>query len=190
VRPKTFNFWVTSEIILCRHHQQFSINVCAGAISGYLAGPHVLPHRLTGNHNRNFLLHDLPKLQKIVPLAVRTRVCYTHVDAPAHFSRAVRHVPSNTCHDRWIARGEPTAWCPLSTPDLNPLNFYLWQHLNTLVYAAPVDNKEALHHGIVDVCQTIHNCPAISERMRQYMMRRVEACIDSHGEHFENLLYV
>jgi hypothetical protein len=33
-------------------------------------------------------------------------------------------------------------------------------HLKTLVYAAPVDNKEALHQRIVDACQTVRNCPA------------------------------
>jgi hypothetical protein len=29
-------------------------------------------------------------------------------------------------------------------PDLNSLHFYLFQHLITLVYAASVDNEEAL----------------------------------------------
>jgi hypothetical protein len=56
------------------------------------------------------------------------------------------------------------------------------------VYAAPVDNEEALHHRIVDACQIIRNYPAIFERMRQSMMRRDEACIVFHGGHFEHLL--
>jgi hypothetical protein len=34
-----------------------------------------------------------------------------------------------------------------------------------LVYAAPVDNEEALHYRIVDACQTIRNYPGIFERM-------------------------
>jgi hypothetical protein len=68
------------------------------------------------------------------------------------------------------------------------LDFYLWGHLKTLVYAAPVDNEVALHHRIVDACQTIRNYPAIFERMRRPMMRRVEACTESHGGHFEQLL--
>jgi hypothetical protein len=37
----------------------------------------------------------------------------------------VQDVPSNTYHDRWIGRRGPTAWPPFS-PDLNPLDFYLW----------------------------------------------------------------
>jgi hypothetical protein len=49
-------------------------------------GPHVLPHRLTGSHYRDFLLHDLPKLLEDVPLAVGARMWYMHDGAPAHFS--------------------------------------------------------------------------------------------------------
>jgi hypothetical protein len=108
-----------------------------------------------------------------------------HDGASAHFSRAVRNVLNNSYHDRWIDRGGPTAWPPCSTPDLNPLDFYVRGHLNTLVYAALVDNKET--HGIVDACQTISNYPGISARMWRSMMRRVEAFIESHKEHFEHL---
>jgi hypothetical protein len=85
---------------------------------------------------------------------------------------------SNTRHARRIDTGGPMAWPPRSTPDLNPLDFYLWGHLKTLVYAAPVDNEEALHH---------RNYPGIFERMLRCMMRRVEACIESHGGYFVHL---
>jgi hypothetical protein len=98
--PETFNLRVEAEIILCRHQQQLRINVWPGIISDCLTGPHVLPHQLTGNHYRDFLLHDLPKLPEDVPLAVRTRLWYLHDDDPAHFSRAVQDVLVNTYHDR------------------------------------------------------------------------------------------
>jgi hypothetical protein len=103
------------------------------------------------------------------------------------FSRAVRDIPNNTCHDRWIGTGGPTAWPPRS-PDFNPLDFYLWGYLKILVYAAPVDKEETLHRRIVDACQTIRSCPGICERMRRSVMRRVEACTESHGDNFEHIL--
>jgi hypothetical protein len=56
--------------------------------------------------------------------------------------------------------GDPSAWPPCS-PDLNPLYFYLWGHLKTPVYAAPVDNQEAHHHPTVDASQTILIYPGI-----------------------------
>jgi hypothetical protein len=61
----------------------------------------------------------------------------------------------------------------------------VWEYLKSLVYAALVDNEVA---RIVDVCQNICNYPGICERMQQSMMRRVEACIESHGGHAEQLL--
>jgi hypothetical protein len=85
---------------------------------------------------------------------------YMHVGAPVHSSSAVRDALSNTYYDRWIDRGGPIAWPPRS-PDLNPLDFYLLGHLKTLVYAAPVDNEEAIHHRTVDACRTIRNYPGI-----------------------------
>jgi hypothetical protein len=63
----------------------------------------------------------------------------------------------------------------------------MWGTSKTLVYTAPVNNGEALHHRIVDASQTTHNYPDIFERMRRSMIR-VEACIESHGGHFEHLL--
>jgi hypothetical protein len=72
------------------------------------------------------------------------------------------------------------------SPDLNPLDFYLWEHLKTHLYAAPVGNEEALYHHIVDAGRTVRNYAGISERMRRSMMKRVEACTESHGGHFEH----
>jgi hypothetical protein len=84
-----------------------------------------VPHRLAGNPYRDFLLYDLPKLLQDVQLAVRARLWFMHDGAPTPSSRAVRDVPSDTSHDRWIGRGGHTAWLPQS-PDVNPRDLYLW----------------------------------------------------------------
>jgi hypothetical protein len=58
--------------------------------------------------------------------------------------------------------------------------------LNTLVYVAPVYNEQALQHRNVDACHTICNYPDTFELMLRSIMRAVEACIGSHGGHFED----
>jgi hypothetical protein len=98
-----------------------------------LLGLHVLPRPLTGSHYRDFLLHDLPKLLEDVPLAVRAQKWYMYDCAPAHFSRAVQDVLNNTYRYRRMGIGGPTAWPPCS-PDLDAQDFYLWEHLKTLVH--------------------------------------------------------
>jgi hypothetical protein len=98
-----------------------------------------------------------------------------------YFGPAVRDVLNNTIHGRWIGRGEQTAWSPRS-PDLNPLSLYLCGYLKPIVYTAPADNEETFHHRIVDACHTIRNYPGIFEGiLLKYMLRRVEACIESQG---------
>jgi hypothetical protein len=57
-----------------------------------------------------------------------------------------------------------------------------------LVYTAPVDNKEVLHNCSVNAWQSIGNYPGIFGLIRRFMMRRVEACSQSHGGYFEPLL--
>jgi hypothetical protein len=111
---------------------------------------------------------------------------YMHDGAPAPFSRAKRDVLSNTYHDRWIGRGGPIAWPPRS-PDLNPLDLYLWRHLKTLVYVAPVDNEGAPHHR--------SGCLSDYLQLPRHLWtdvavnyESIEACIETHGGHFEYLL--
>jgi hypothetical protein len=42
-----------------RHQKQFSINMWTGIVDNCLARPLVLSLHLTGNHYRDYLLHDL-----------------------------------------------------------------------------------------------------------------------------------
>jgi hypothetical protein len=112
---------------------------------------------------------------------IAERILYMHGSASAHFSRAVRDVINNTYHDQWRRRQGPVAWPPRS-PHLNPLDFYPWGHVKSLVYASSVAKKEAIHRRIVDACQTILNYLGIFERMRRSRMRRVEACLESHED--------
>jgi hypothetical protein len=139
----TFNSWVIAERMRAR------------IVGDSWVSPQVLPDRFTGNRYRDFHIQHLPNLLEDVPMADRAHL----IGAKTHFSRAVRDVLNNTFHDRWICTAGPTAWCPHS-PDLNPLDFYLWEHLTSLVHAAPVDTEETLHHRTVDACETSATAPA------------------------------
>jgi hypothetical protein len=54
----------------------------------------------------------------------------------------LQHISALLCEVFSVTLVGPAAW-PSRSPDFNPLN---------------VGNEEALHHGNVDPCQTIHNC--------------------------------
>jgi hypothetical protein len=183
VCPEAFYLWVVAERILCKHQQQFTNNMWTWIAGDCLIGPHLHDIDVQANITKNssyVICQSYRKLYYWQP----QHECGTCVMAH-NSSLSVRDVLSNTCHNRWTGRGGPTARPPRS-PDFNPLDFYLREHIKLPVYAAPVDNEVA--HRIAEACQTIRNCSGIFARMRRSMMRRVEACIESHGGHFEHLL--
>lgn len=169
------------------HQQRFSINVWCGILGDYLLGPHVLHGRLSGERYLHFLQNILPCLLQDVPLATRRATWIMHDGAPAHNSHIVREYLDRTFHGRLIANGGPIAWPPRS-PDLNPIDFFLWGHLKTLVYATPVDRQEDLLARIQDGCDQIRNMPGVLGRVRNSMIRRCNVCIQVGGSHIEHLL--
>jgi hypothetical protein len=85
-----------------------------------------------------------------------------------------------------MSTGGPAAWPPKSRHE-NPLDLYLWGHLENIVQAASFDHEGALCHRIVDAGQTIRNYHGTFQRMQPSMMR-CDECIEFHREHFEHLL--
>lgn len=170
-----------------RHQQQFSINVWAGIVQNYLVGPFILPRRLNGQTYLHFLQENLPNLIEDVPLNIRQRLLFMHDGAPAHFSHMVRDYLNVTFQGNWIGRGGPIPWPPRS-PDLNPCDFYLWGHLKQQVYSTPIANEATLVERVTNACETIRQRPQIFRRVRRNMRRRLRACIEAQGNHFQHLM--
>ena len=84
----------------------------------------------------------------------------------------------------WLGRAGPVAWPPRS-PDLNPLDFYLWGRLKTLVYATEIPNVTVLQQRIENGCATVRNevngpvcnIPRAVRRLPRYY-------VNLHGRHF------
>ena len=59
--------------------------------------------------------------------------------------------------DGWIGRGGPTSWPPRS-PDVTPLDFFLWGYVKTKVFHWVLDGDPTrdhdtghVHHGVHDL---------------------------------------
>jgi hypothetical protein len=116
----------------------------AGIVGNCLVGPHVLPHRLTGSHYGDFLWHNLPKILEVVPPAEHE--CGTCVMVLRHILAVLCEIFSITAimtdgqvvEDAQHGLHSPHIWIPWI--------FTCRGHLQTLVYAAPLENEETLHH--------------------------------------------
>ena len=194
-RSGIFNFHNSHEwaddnphaVAVAGHQVRFSLNIWMGILGDRLLGPVVLANRLTGPVYLNFLENKLPELLEDVPLNERSEIWFMHDGAPAHFLIDVRDYLSRHFNQRWIGRGGPIPW-PARSPDLTPLDYFLWGYLKQLVYAVTVNNVEELRQRIEEGCQTIRNQPGIFERVRSSFWRRCTTCIEMEGGHIEHLL--
>ena len=56
--------------------------------------------------------------------------------------------------DAWIGRGGPIPWPPQS-PDLSPLDFFLWGYITNIVYAEKINNIQHLQERITSAIETV-----------------------------------
>ncbi len=99
--------------------------------------------------------------------------------APAHKSNKVQNFLSSHFAKFWAA----DLW-PLSSPDLNPLDFYWWSILERRVNATPHPNLESLKAMITEIWAAV---PAdeIVAACRSFR-RRLEAVVAAEGSYIEH----
>ena len=112
---------------------------------------------------------------------------FQHDGTPPHYTLHVRDYFNESFPNRWLGRGGPIPWTPMS-PDLTPLDFYLWGHMQTLIYETKVDSRAALRDRIFAAAEHIRNHPNNISSATQSLLMRAENCIADGGGHFEQLL--
>lgn len=188
----THNFHVWQEanphaISQKRHQHRFSLNIWCGIIGNHLIGPHVFQGILNAEMYLHFLNQDLQDMLDDIPLHVINGMWFMQDGAPAHFAIVVRQYLDRQFQDKWIGRGGPVPW-PARSPDLNPLDFYLWGHLKSVVYETEVPTVEELQIRIDNACSMIRRDRTIFAKVRHSLLRRAEMCIETRGRHVEHLL--
>ena len=113
---------------------------------------------------------------------------FQHDGAPAHFMVVVRQLSDARCPNLWIDRGSPIAWQP-GSPDMTPLDFYLWGHLKSLVCETLIQSEQDfIGRIIIEASARISETLGVFDRVRQLLHRRLNACIGTDGRHFEQLI--
>lgn len=106
--------------------------------------------------------------------------------APAHFALDTRAFLNEHFPHRWIGRGcEENPWPPRS-PDLTPLDLWLWGYLKALVFSTPVATVAVLEERIRASFRTI--TPEMCARAINEFERRLTVCVEREGWHVERRL--
>ncbi|CAK1590422.1 unnamed protein product [Parnassius mnemosyne] len=107
--------------------------------------------------------------------------------APCHFERQVREHLNRTVPGRWIGRAGPIEW-PARSPDLNPIDFFIWGFYKEMVYAREINSENELREKLRQCAEKIGENTNALRRLKANFLRRCRLCIKVNGRHFENLL--
>lgn len=173
-----------------RFQRNFKVNVWAAVIGDKVIGPHYFHDNLNGQIYSDFLRHELPRLLGRANLNVND-IWFQHDGAPPHYAAVARRAVNEMFHDRWIGRlgafDRGIAWAPRS-PDLTPLDFYLWGVIKDFVYAETINTVEELRNRIdLAFARVRANPDQITNAVRS-VPRRLNLILQQDGGYIENLL--
>ncbi|KZC05411.1 hypothetical protein WN55_05441 [Dufourea novaeangliae] len=108
-----------------------------------------------------------------------------HDGCPAHDDRRVRDALNELYPNKWIGRGGLVSWPPRS-PDLTPLDSFLWGASGNAIYQAIPTTPENMKQRIIAAYARISS--QTRRHARDAAIRRLQLCIDANGHHCEHLL--
>ena len=118
-----------------------------------------------------------PQIEQLQP-----NILFQQDGAPSHWFNEVRATLDNIFRGRWIGRGGPIAWPPRS-PDLTPLDFFLWGYVKDKVYATPVRDLRDLRERIIEAIESISE--DMLQRTWQEIVHRLDIVTVTAGAHIE-----
>lgn len=107
--------------------------------------------------------------------------------ATVHISQTVRHYLYYTLPNRQIGLNEPMSW-PARSPDISPLDFYLWGHIKSSIYETLVESEIDFIARIAVATGQIAENPWAFKHVRQSILKSVPDLYWRRGQHFEQLL--
>ena len=102
--------------------------------------------------------------------------------APPHYARFVREFLDEIFGNLWIRRCRPLVWAPRS-PDLSPLDFFVWEFLKSEVYSTRLKTIQQLKDSICSASDEI--TPLMCRNYIMSFKRRLVKCVDIGGANKE-----
>jgi hypothetical protein len=187
VNRQNTHFWSLQNPHVIRpnkHQVRWSVNVWCGIWKGSLVGPFFFDNTLTGKKYVDLLRGPVSDfLDDHVSLADLTKMWFQHDGAPAHKAAPSRTLLRGMFEDNIIGYGGLVEWPPRS-PDLNPLDFFLWGFLKSKVYEVESVSRVDLQNRILSAVRCV--TPAILRKVEGEFQSRVRLCILVQGKHLEH----
>ncbi len=152
-----------------------TLNVWAGIVGQHILGPIVIEGKLTGEKCLQMLQAQIS--EQLDALQLPGKLWYQHEGCPVHNYGPALQFLHEAFPGQVIGTNEPLAW-PVHSPDLTPLDYFLWGHIASSIYSnTPFLSLDALHTAIVQLNNVNHE-----------FRTRLEHCAAADGHVFEHLL--
>lgn len=181
-------YWAKENPRLLRQgafQERFGFNVWIGILGTEIIGPILFDGTLTGQRYLSFLENEIEHELTNLP-AGRTRNMYFQQDgAGPHNSVIVTQYLGNRFGENWLGTHGPVRW-PARSPDLTPIDFFVWGHIKNQVYSRPPTTLQNLKDRVMEAVRRI-NRNVLREVMR-CTVHRAQLCLRENGQHFEHLI--
>jgi hypothetical protein len=111
------------------------------------------------------------------------RIHFQHDGAPPHYLEEVREYLNTRFSVRWSGRAAPIAWRPRS-PDLTPLDFFLWGFVKGRVFVSPIPTNVAGLRTLITAA-VAELTPEMLRSVWQDTDYRWDVCRITNGSHIE-----
>lgn len=158
------------------HHQvRFSANVRA-IIKNKIIGPIFIDGTLTGPKYFEMLENTIEDLVEEVPVCYHRNFYFQHDGAPLHYAVQVRNYLNRKYNQNWLGRGGPVPW-PARSPDLTPLDSYLWGEVKRLVYVEEAQSLENLKTMIINAFDKVKSDTSVLNKLNDNLFKRARLCL-------------
>lgn len=183
VNKHNVRIWGTENPHEYREELRDSEKVCVWAAMSVneIIGPYYFDEPIVNAESYLHLLNNyfLPMLPSLPPGTL-----FQQDGAPPHYSREVRALLDEKLPDLWIGRAGSTNW-PARSPDLTPLDFFLWGYVKDKVYSTRVPNVTQLKRRITSAIRSVH--AEVLQNVWKNLDERLNEVVRQNGGHIEHL---
>lgn len=166
-------------VISAKRQYSQKINVWCGILKDRIIGPFFFEGNLNANEFLNFLRNEFSNALDDLPLQYLIDLKFQLDGSPIHNAVLVREWLNQHFENRWIGRNSPFMDWPPRSPDLTPLDFFLWGILKQKVYRTRPQTLEELRARIIQACTEI--TPEEIQRVTMNVRKRIDKCIQING---------
>lgn len=185
---KNIHYWSTDnpeKFFEVKHSGRRSVNVWCGIKDFRILGPIFFNQSLTGIRYLDMLQNDIEDLFDDLPLNEVQGIVFQQDGAPAHNVAEVTTL-LNGKYETWIGKHGTITWPP-NSPDLTPLDTFLWGYLKNNIYLKEHDNVDLLKAQIRNQIDTINRNQHWVVKAIRKLKKAYRLCIEMNGGHFQHL---